>query len=322
MRDTLDTNPRVVTAPPGLTWHVAPAQPGILSQIGNTPLIRLQRITADLPPTVEVWIKAEWFNPGGSVKDRAARAMIEAGERAGLLTRGKVLLDATSGNTGIAYAMIGAAKGIPVELVMPANVSRERKALIRAYGADLIESDPLEASDGAILLAQELVAANPARYFYPDQYNNPANWQAHYDTTGPEIWNQTCGQITHFVAGIGTSGTLMGTGRRLRELNSAVQLVAVEPADELQIIEGLKHMATAIVPGIYDARLPDRHQSVAAEDALLMTRRLAREEGLFVGFSAGAAIHAALGVARELDRGHIVVLAADSGVKYLSLDLF
>jgi cysteine synthase B len=233
-----------------------------------------------------------------------------------------VLIDATSGNTGIAYAMIGAAKGIPVELVMPANVSRERKALIRAYGAQLIESDPLEASDGAILLAREIVAANPTRYFFPDQYNNPANWRAHYDTTGPEIWNQTCGQITHFVAGIGTSGSLMGTGRRLRELNPAVQLVAVEPADELQIIEGLKHMATALVPGIYDAALPNVHCPVAPEDALAMTQRLARAEGLFVGLSAGAAVHAALGLARDLEQGHVVVLAADSGLKYLSLDLF
>lgn len=320
MRNTTTT--QVVTPPAGLTWHVAPAQPGILSQIGNTPLIRLQRITTDLSPTVEVWLKAEWFNPGGSVKDRAARAMIEDGERRGQLAPGKVLIDATSGNTGIAYAMIGAAKGIPVELVMPANVSRERKALIRAFGAHLIESDPLEASDGAILLAREIVAANPTRYFFPDQYNNPANWQAHYHTTGPEIWNQTCGQITHFVAGIGTSGTLMGTGRRLRELNPAVQLVAVEPADELQIIEGLKHMATAIVPGIYDPALPNIHCPIAPEDALAMTRRLAREEGLFVGLSAGAAVHAALGLARDLEQGHVVVLAADSGVKYLSLDLF
>lgn len=295
---------------------------GILERIGHTPLLRLSRLVESLPADVELYVKAEWFNPGGSVKDRPALRMIEEAERDGRLTSDKIIIDSTSGNTGIAYALIGAVKGYRVELVMPANVSRERRQLARAYGARIIESDPLEGSDGAIRLVRKIVAEAPEKYFYPDQYNNPANWLAHYDTTGPEIWEQTAGRVTHFVAGVGTSGTLMGVGRRLREYNPRVQLIAVEPADELQVIEGLKHMATAIVPGIYDPTLLDRTIYVEADQAFAMVQRLAREEGLFVGFSAAAAVVAALQVARELKEGVVVALLPDSGVKYLSLGLF
>ena len=294
----------------------------ILQRIGNTPLFRLRRITAELPPGVEIWVKAEWFNPGGSVKDRPALWMIEEAERDGRLTPDKIIIDATSGNTGIAYALIGAVKGYRVTLVMPGNVSRERRQLARAYGAEVIESDPLEGSDGAIRLVRRLVAEAPDRYFYPDQYNNPANWRAHYDTTGPEIWEQTRGRVTHFVAGIGTSGTLMGTGRRLKEYDPTIQIIAVEPADDLQVIEGLKHMATSITPGIYDPSFPDRVIPAEADRAWAMARRLAREEGLFVGFSAAAAVDAALQVAEGLESGVIVALLPDSGIKYLSLGLF
>ena len=320
----IESRPHGRAAAADMIWRVAPSRPPgtLLDQIGHTPLLRLVRVTADLPPAVEVWVKAEWFNPGGSVKDRAALRMVEEAERRGHLHADKVLIDATSGNTGIAYALIGAIKGYQVELVMPANVSLERKALVRAYGARLIESDPLEGSDGAIRLARQIVAQDPARYFYADQYNNPANWQAHFDTTGVELWEQTAGRITHFVAGLGTSGTMMGAGRRLKAFNPAIQLIGVQPADELQVIEGLKHMETAIVPGIYEARLLDHAARVEAEDALAMTKRLARTEGLFVGFSAGAVIHAALHVAAGLQEGIVVALAADGGSKYVSLGLF
>jgi len=264
----------------------------------------------------------EEANPGGSVKDRAALFIIQDGEKRGALTREKTLIDATSGNTGIAYAMLGAALGYRVELVMPGNASRERVQIARAYGATVRLSDPLEGSDGAIRKARELVAKSPGKYFYADQYNNPANVRAHYATTGPEIIAQTQGRVTHLVAGIGTSGTLMGTGRRLKEYDPRIQIIAVEPADELQAIEGLKHMATAIVPGIYDAAFPDRKMLVRTEDAYHMTRRLAREEGLFVGFSAGAACHAALELARETRHGIIVVIFPDGGDKYLSTRLW
>ncbi len=306
-------------APPVM---VAPGDSSVLQSIGNTPMFRLRRITEGLSPGVEIHVKAEWFNPGGSVKDRPALRMIEEAEREGRLTPDKIIIDATSGNTGIAYAMIGAVKGYRVTLVMPGNVSQERRQLAQAYGAEVIESDPLEGSDGAIRLVRKLVAEDPDRYFYPDQYNNPANWRAHYDTTGPEIWAQTRGRVTHFVAGIGTSGTLMGTGRRLKEYNPAIQLIAVEPADDLQVIEGLKHMATAIVPGIYDPTLPDRIIPTEADRAVEMAQRLAREEGLFVGLSAAAAVDAALQVAQTLESGVIVALLPDSGMKYLSLGLF
>lgn len=295
----------------------AVTRPALLNCIGNTPLLPL-RLPAGASPHVQVWGKAEWFNPGGSVKDRAALFIVEDAERRGLLTPDKTLIDATSGNTGIAYAMIGAVKGFSVELVMPANVSEERKRIVRAYGATLTLSDPLEGSDGAILKARELVAQYPDKYYYADQYNNDNNWKAHYKTTAPEIWKQTEGRITHFVAGIGTSGTSMGCSRRLREYNPAIQLIEVEPADELQIIEGLKHMASAIVPGIYDAGCANRRFSVDAEDAYNTALDVARNEGYFIGFSAGAAIYAARKLALELDEGVIVTVLPDGGERYMT----
>lgn len=296
----------------------------ILECVGNTPLLDLTEFARRLgvSETVAVYAKAEWFNPGGSVKARAALRIVEEAERSGALTRDKILIDSSSGNTAIAYALIGAVKGYRVHLVMPANVSQERKALVKAYGATLIESDPLEGSDGAIRLVRQIVAQDPERYFYADQYNNPANWRAHYDTTGPEIWRQTGGRVTHFVAGLGTTGTFVGTGRYLKERNPHVTLVGVQPADELAVIEGLKHLETAIVPGIYDPRLVDRGLFVEADAAWEMTRRLAREAGLFVGFSSGAAMHAALTVARELNHGVVVTLFPDDGSKYVSLGIF
>lgn len=296
----------------------------VLAQIGNTPLLDLSAFAHALgvAPGVSVHAKAEWFNLGGSVKARAALRMVEDAERDGRLTPEKIIIDSSSGNTGIALALIGAVKGYTVHLVMPANVSAERKALVKAYGARLIESDPLEGSDGAIEVVREIVAAAPARYFYANQYNNPANWQAHYATTGPEIWRQTEGGVTHFVAGLGTTGTFMGAGRYLKERNPDIELVAVQPEDELAVIEGLKHLETAIVPGIYDAGLPDRFLGVAAEDAWATTRRLARQAGLFVGISAGAAVHAAIELAHELRGGCIVTILPDDGSKYVSLGLF
>lgn len=318
------TLPLVLTRSCEIVWAVAPERPyrpaSILEQIGNTPLLDLSFLVDK--PGVELYAKAEWFNPGGSVKDRAALRMIEDAERSGRLRPGQIIIDATSGNTGIGYALVGAAKGYPVHLVMPANVTVERKALARAYGAHIVESDPLEGTDGAIRLVRQIVAAEPEAYFYPDQYNNESNWRAHYDGTGPEILCQTAGRVTHFVAGLGTTGTFMGVGRRLKEANPTIQLVAVQPADELQVIEGLKHMATSIVPGIYDPSLADRQLPVEAADAWAMARRLARTAGLLVGFSAAAAVHAAVQVARELRSGVVVTLLPDSGQKYLSLGLF
>ncbi|MCL6498943.1 MAG: cysteine synthase [Firmicutes bacterium] len=294
----------------------------LLQRIGNTPLLRLRRVTRGLPEGVEVCVKAEWFNPGGSVKDRPVLRMIEDAERAGLLTPDKVLLDSTSGNAGIAYAMIGAAKGYRVKLVMPANASEERKRMIRAYGAELVFSDPLEGSDGAILLARRIQEEDPDRYFKPDQYNNPSNWKAHYDTTGPEILAQTEGRITHFVGTLGTTGTVVGVGRRLREANPEIEIVAVEPDDPLHGIEGLKHIATSIRPGIYDPSVHHRKIGVSTEAAYAMARRLAREEGMFVGASTGAAVWAALQVARDLREGLVVALAPDGGDRYLSTALW
>jgi cysteine synthase B len=318
------TLPLVLTRSQDIVWAVAPERPyrpaSILEQIGNTPLLDLSFLVGR--PGVELFAKAEWFNPGGSVKDRAALRMIEDAERAGRLAPGQTIVDATSGNTGIGYALIGAAKGYPVRLVMPANVTVERKALARAYGAQIVESDPLEGSDGAIRLVREIVAAEPARYFYPDQYNNDSNWRAHYDGTGPEILCQTNSRVTHFVAGLGTTGTFMGVGRRLKEANPAIHLTALQPADELQVIEGLKHLETSLMPGIYNPALADRHLAIDAVDALDMTRRLAREAGLLIGFSAGAAVHGALQVANTLKSGVVVTLLPDGGAKYLSLGLF
>ncbi len=291
--------------------------PILLARIGNTPLVPLQSPNQH----VQILGKAEWFNPGGSVKDRAARAIFETAIAQGRLTKTKTLIDATSGNTGIAYAMIGAALAYRVQLVMPANVSQERIKIVRAFGAELIMTDPLEGTDGAILKAREL-AKDTGQYFYADQYSNPANWRAHYETTGQELIDQTRGRLTHLVAGVGTSGTLMGVGRRLKEFNPSIRLVEVQPADELQIIEGLKHMASALQPGIYDARLPDRHMSIDVEAALRHTHRAAREEGVFVGLSAGAAIAAARQLAQEIQSGIIVAILPDSGDRYLSTPLW
>jgi cysteine synthase B len=289
----------------------------VLDLIGNTPLIRLRKFEAGLNG-VELYGKAEWFNPGGSVKDRPAANMVKEGLRTGALRPGKTLLDATSGNTGIAYAMIGASQGFPVKLCVPSNVTVERKRLLHAYGADLIFTDPMDGSDGAIREARRQVAANSDLYFYPDQYNNDANWGAHYKTTGPEILAQTEGRITHFVAGLGTSGTFMGTGRRLREVNPAIKLISFQPDSPLHGLEGLKHMETAIVPGIYDPGLADTDMRVSTEDAYTMVRRLAREEGLLVGISGGAAVAAALTVAKTARNAVIVTVFPDSADKYMS----
>jgi len=269
-----------------------------------------------------VYIKAEWFNPGGSVKDRPVLRMIIEAERDGRLTPGKTILDSTSGNAGIAYAMIGAIKGYPVELVVPASASAERKRIIAAYGASIVLSDPLEGSDGAIRVARAMLDAAPERYFKPDQYNNPANWQAHYDTTGVEILEQTEGRITHFVAGLGTTGTVVGAGRRLHEADPGIRVIAIEPDAALHGLEGLKHIASSIVPGIYDPSVHDEKLGVATEAGYAMARRLAREEGLFVGTSTGAAVHAALEVAARLRAGVVVAIAPDGGDRYLSTPLW
>ncbi len=297
-----------------------PGLPGtatsIVDLIGNTPLIRLPAFEQGLR-NVELYAKAEWKNPGGSVKDRPAARMIADGEKSGALTRDKILLDATSGNTGIAYAMIGAARGYRVRLCVPENVTPERKRILRAYGAEIVYTDPMEGSDGAIIRAKAMYAAEPDVYFYPDQYNNPGNWRAHYDTTAPEIIEQTGGRLTHFVAGLGTSGTFIGAGRRLREFNAAIRLISVQPDSPLHGLEGLKHMETAIVPGIYDPALADEDIGVPTEEAFDLTRRLAAE-GLFVGISSGGNLAGALRVARGASDAVIVVIFPDGGEKYLS----
>jgi cysteine synthase B len=289
----------------------------LLDLIGNTPLLRLRKFEAGLN-NVELYGKAEWFNPGGSVKDRPAANMVKEGLSSGKLTPGKILLDATSGNTGIAYAMLGASQSFPVRLCVPSNVTIERKRLLHAYGAELIFTDPMDGSDGAIREARKQVAANPDLYFYPDQYNNDANWRAHYETTGPEILAQTARRITHFVAGLGTSGTFMGTGRRLREVNPEIRLISFQPDSPLHGLEGLKHMETAIVPGIYDPALADEDMRISTEDAYTYVRRLAREEGLLVGISGGAALAAAVAVARRTPNAVIVTIFPDSADKYMS----
>ncbi len=285
--------------------------------VGNTPLVPLRRIAERIRP-VEVYAKAEWFNPSGSVKDRPAREIILSAEDTGRLRPEQTLLDATSGNMGIAYAMLSAARGYRVRLVIPSNASPERIKILRAYGAELEFSDPLEGTDGAIRRAREIYAAAPGRYFYADQYSDPANWQAHYRTTGLEVWKQTDGRVTHFVAGLGTSGTLVGTGRRLRQFNPAVQLVAVQPDGPFHGLEGLKHYETAAVPAIYDPSCVDRQIAVTTEEAHAMVRRLAHEEGLFVGVSAGAAAVAALSIAETVRQGVVVAVFPDAGFKYLS----
>jgi cysteine synthase B len=293
------------------------SEAGVLHLIGRTPLVRLHRFERETPG-VELYAKAEWQNPGGSVKDRAAARMILEGEASGLLTADKTILDATSGNTGIAYAMVGAARGYAVKLCLPDNASAERKLMLRALGAELVLTSPLEGTDGSIREARRLAAEDPDRYFYPDQYNNDANWRAHYDTTAPEIIEQTSGRLTHFVAGLGTSGTFVGTGRRLRRFNPAIKLISFQPDSPFHGLEGLKHMASAIVPGIYDPTLADEDLRVSSERAYEMVRRLAREEGLLAGISSGAALAVSLDVARRLDSGVIVTVFPDGAEKYLS----
>jgi cysteine synthase B len=293
----------------------------LLATIGNTPLLRLEKIPGEFPG-VQIFAKAEYFNPGGSVKDRAALNMVLDGERSGKLNHDRVILDSTSGNTGIAYAMIGANRGYRVRLVLPGNASPERKRILKAYGAEMLFSDPNEGSDGAIRMVREIYAADPDQYFYPDQYNNPANWKAHYDGTAPEIMSQTGGRLTHFVAAMGTSGTFMGTSRRLKRDLPQVKCISAQPSSGFHGLEGLKHMPTAIRPGFYDDQAADDNLWIETEDAYRMVRRLAREEGLLVGISSGCNVHAATLVARAaVERGEravIVTVLCDSAEKYLS----
>lgn len=290
------------------------------AQVGNTPLIHLQRLAveAKLAKSVNIFAKAEWFNPSGSVKDRPALNIIRTAEWQGKLRPGMILLDSTSGNMGISYAMFGAARGYKVKLVLPENASPERVTILRAYGAEIVFSDPLEGSDGAILVAREIARENPDSHYFADQYNNPANWQAHYFTTANEIWRQTDGKLTHFVAGLGTSGTFVGVSRRVKELNPNVQCISVQPDNAFNGLEGLKHMPTAIRPAIYDPYLADKNIGIRTETAYEMARKLARSEGLFVGISAAAAVVSAVEIARELSKGLIVTLLPDNGYKYLS----
>jgi len=290
----------------------------VLDMIGRTPLVRLHRFEQGLAEGVEFYAKAEWQNPGGSVKDRAAARMILEGESSGKLTPGKTILDATSGNTGIAYAMVGAARGYRVKLCLPENASPERKLILRALGAELVMTNPLEGTDGAIREARRLFAESPDRYFYPDQYNNEANWKAHYDTTAAEIIEQTSGRLTHFVAGLGTSGTFVGTGRRLRKFNPSIKLISFQPDSPFHGLEGLKHMETAIVPGIYDPTLADADLRVSTERSYEMVRRLAREMGLMAGISSGAAVAAMLDVAKDLKHAVVVTVFPDGAEKYLN----
>jgi S-sulfo-L-cysteine synthase (O-acetyl-L-serine-dependent) len=289
----------------------------VLDTIGRTPLLRLRRLGAALPG-IEIYAKAEFQNPGGSVKDRAAAAILREAEEAGRLRPGGTILDATSGNTGIAYAMIAAARGYRLKLCLPGNVTAERLRTLRAYGAELVITNPMEATDGAIREARRLNAEEPGRYFYADQYNNDANWRAHYDTTAVEMLEQTDGRITHFVAGLGTSGTFVGTGRRLRAFRRDIKLISVQPESPLHGIEGLKHMETAIRPGIYDESLADEDVTVSTERAHALTRRLAAEEGLLVGVSSGAALAATLDLAERIREGVIVTIFPDSGTRYLT----
>jgi cysteine synthase B len=308
------------TVPVATLPNAQPIGESLLDRIGNTPLLTLKHISAEFP-NVGIYGKAEWFNPGGSVKDRAAYSMIRDGERRGLLKPGKVILDATSGNTGIAYAMIAAALGYRVKLCLPTSASQERKHILNAYGVEIVYTPGDEGTDGAIRRVKQIYDADPEKYFYPDQYGNVANPAAHYATTGPEIWAQTRGEITHFIAGLGTSGTFVGATRRLRELKPSIRCISMQPDSSFHGLEGLKHMATAIIPSIYDAALADENIEVQTEDAHAMVKRLAREEGLLVGVSAGAVVWTAVEVAKRLPRGEravIVVVLPDSGEKYLS----
>jgi S-sulfo-L-cysteine synthase (O-acetyl-L-serine-dependent) len=293
----------------------------ITELVGNTPLLRI-RLFEEQYPEVEVYAKAEWFNPGGSVKDRAALAMVEDGEQRGLLTKDRIIVDSTSGNTGIAYALVGAAKGYRVRLVMPSNVSEERKQLVQAYGAEVVFSDGMEGSDGAIRLVRELIAADPECYFYPDQYNNPANALAHYNGTGPEILRQTMGRVTHFVAGLGTTGSFVGTARRLKEHDSSIHTIAVEPDDPFHGLEGLKHLPSSIVPGLWRPELADEVWGAPTEPAYALARRLARSEGVLVGHSCGAVLWAIEKLAATIERGVVVTIFPDSGDRYLSTGLY
>ena len=303
------------------SWKVGVEPGSIEANIGRTPLLRLRLLDTDLSRGVEVFAKAEHLNPGGSVKDRAALSMILEGERSGKLKPGMTIIDATSGNTGIAYAMIGASRGYPVKVCLPKNASSGRKRILRSYGVEIVETDPMLSTDGAQLIARELFAENPERYFYPDQYNNDANWLAHYETTAPEIWEQTEGRVTHFVTGLGTSGTFVGVSRRLHDLNEDIKTIAVQPESPLHGLEGLKHMATAITPGIFDQSLVAETLEVATEDALLMTSKLAREEGLLVGPSSGANVFAAWRVAASLrEPAMVVTVLCDGGERYLDHD--
>lgn len=295
--------------------------PGITRLIGNTPLLRVRMFERDFP-RVEVYAKAEWFNPGGSVKDRAALAMIEDGERRGALTHEKTIIDSTSGNTGIAYALVGASKGYRVKLVMPGNVSAERKALVTAYGAEIVYSDPLEGSDGAILKVRELVGAEPDRYFYPDQYSNPANVRAHYEGTAIEILDQTSRRLTHFIAGLGTTGTFVGTAGRLKHEIPSIRAIAVQPEDSFHGLEGLKHLPTAIVPKIWNPSIADEIWGCPTEPAYDLARKVARTEGLLVGHSSGAALWAVRRLAATIDEGVVVTVFPDSGDRYISTGLY
>ncbi|MBI1996759.1 MAG: cysteine synthase family protein [Deltaproteobacteria bacterium] len=315
---TARTNLRLVSFPASEPKKVE----SVLDLIGDTPLLEIQRITEGLPAKVHIFAKLEGFNPGGSVKDRPALWMVREGIRTGKLRPGKIILDSTSGNTGIALALIGSVLGYRVELVMPANVSAERKQIIHAYGAKVIYSDPMEGSDGAILLCRKILAEEPEKYFKPDQYFNPMNPQAHYETTGPEIYRQTDQSVTHLVAGIGTGGTIMGMGRYLKEMNPSIKVIAVEPDDALHGLEGLKHMASSIVPGIYHEDELDEKIPVSTDDAYAMVYRLSQEEGVVVGQSSGAALFAAIKLARRIRSGTIVTVFPDFGDKYLSTNLW
>ncbi len=310
----------IIETIPVTTAQDRPALAGprnVLSLIGNTPLLSFNRIVPERSG-VKIYAKAEWANPGGSVKDRPAKSILLEAERSGQMSRDKILVDSTSGNTGIAYAMICAARGYRLKICMPSNVSVERKQILAAYGTEIIYTDPMEGSDGAIRRVREIVQERPELYFYANQYDNPANWQAHYETTATEIFEQTQGRITHFVAGLGTSGTFVGTSRRLKEFKPPVRCISFQPDSAFHGLEGLKHMASAILPGIYDPAVADEDLTVSTEEAYSMTRRLAREEGLLVGVSSGAAMAAALKVAAGIREGVIVTVFCDSGDKYLS----
>jgi cysteine synthase B len=297
--------------------HFVSADNSALNKIGDTPLIKINNITRDLKSNVEIYAKAEWFNPGGSVKDRAALNMIIEGEKSGRLKPGKTIIDATSGNTGIAYALIAAVKGYKLKLALPSNASKERKDILNNYGVELILTNPLEGTDGAQNVVKDIYEKNKDLYFYPDQYNNPANWKAHYKTAN-EIWNQTGGRVTHFISGLGTTGTFVGTSRRLKELNPNIRTISFQPDSPLHGLEGLKHLPTAIIPGIYDSSIADKTIEVSTQESYEMVRRLFKEEDLFVGPSSGAAMLAALKVGRETEAAVIVTVFPDDGQKYIS----